>query len=55
MVGYQGLGYLTAIARMQRRGLISKHQILDNQASAEYKAAIETSGMTYELVPPKKH
>ncbi len=44
-----------ALARMQRRGLISKHQILDNQASAEYKAAIEASGMTYELVPPDEH
>jgi hypothetical protein len=44
-----------ALARMQRRRLIPKHQILDNQASAEYKAAIEASGMTYELVPPKEH
>ncbi len=40
---------------MRRRGLIPKHQILDNQVSAEYKAAIEASGMTYELVPPKEH
>jgi hypothetical protein len=44
-----------ALARMQRRGLIPKHQVLDNQASAEFKAAIETSSMTYELVPPKEH
>ena len=44
-----------ALARMRRWGLIPKHQILDNQASAEYKAAIEASGMTYELVPPKEH
>jgi hypothetical protein len=44
-----------ALARMQRRGLIPKHQILDNQASAEYKAAIEASDKTYELVPPKEH
>jgi hypothetical protein len=44
-----------ALARMRHRGLIPKHQILNNQASAEYKAAIETSGMTYELVPPEKH
>ena len=44
-----------ALARMQRRGLIPKHQILDNQASAEYKATIEASGMTYELVSPEKH
>ncbi len=43
-----------ALARMQRHGLITKHQIFDNQASPEYKAAIEASGMTYELVPPKE-
>jgi hypothetical protein len=40
---------------MQRQGLIPKHQILDNQASAEYKAAIEASSMTYELIPPEEH
>jgi hypothetical protein len=44
-----------ALAPMKRHGLIPKHQILDNQASAEYKAAIKASGMTYELVPPKEH
>ncbi len=44
-----------ALARMQRCGLIPKHQIFDNQASAEYKAAIKASSMTYELVPPKEH
>jgi hypothetical protein len=44
-----------ALARMRCRGLIPKHQILDNQASAEYKAAIEATGMTYELVPPEEH
>jgi hypothetical protein len=40
---------------MQHHGLIPKHQILNNQASAEYKAAIKASGMTYELVPPEEH
>jgi hypothetical protein len=44
-----------ALARMRRCGLIPKHQILVNQASAKYKAAIEASGMTYELVPPEEH
>jgi hypothetical protein len=44
-----------ALAWMQRCGLIPKHQILNNQASAEYKAAIEASGMTYELIPPEEH
>ena len=36
-------------------GAIPKHQILNNQASAEYKAAIEASGISYELVPPEEH
>jgi hypothetical protein len=44
-----------ALAQMQRCGLIPKHQILDNQASVEFKAAIKASGMTYELVPSKEH
>jgi len=44
-----------ALARMQCRELIPKHQILNNQASTECKAAIEASGMTYELVPPEEH
>ncbi len=39
---------------MRRCRLIPKHQILDNQASAEYKAAIKASSMTYELVPPEE-
>jgi hypothetical protein len=49
------LAHTPALARMQRRGLIPKHQILNNQASAEYKATIKASGMTYELVPPEEH
>ena len=43
------------LAWMRRRGLIPKHQIIGNQASAEYKAAIEATAMTYELVPPEEH
>jgi hypothetical protein len=44
-----------ALAWMQCRGLIPKHKTLNNQASAKYKATIEASGMTYELVPPEEH
>ena len=36
-----------AISRMRAAGLGPKHQILDNEASAKYKAAITSSGMTY--------
>ncbi len=44
-----------ALARMRHHRLIPKHQILNNQASAEYKAAVEASGMTYELISPEEH
>ena len=44
-----------AISRMRNAGLNPKHQILDNEASANYKAAILASGMTYQLVPPDDH
>jgi hypothetical protein len=44
-----------ALARMKRCGIVPTHQILDNQASAAYKTAIETSKMTYQLVPPDNH
>ena len=45
-----------ALAWMRWRGIIPKHQILlGNHALAEYKAAIEASGMTYKLVPPDNH
>jgi hypothetical protein len=44
-----------ALARMKRCGIVPTHQILDNQASAAYKTAIETSKMMYQLVPPDNH
>ncbi len=40
---------------MQKAGIVPKHQVLDNQASAAYKKAIGNSDMTYELVPPDDH
>ncbi len=40
-----------ALEQMQKAGIIPKHQVLDNQASAAYKKAIGNSDMTYELVP----
>ena len=44
-----------SISRMRAAGLNPKHQILDNEASAKYKAAITNSCMTYQLVPPNNH
>ena len=39
------------LERMRGAGLDPKHQILNNEASEKYKAAITNSGMTYQLVP----
>ena len=44
-----------SISRMRAAGLNPKNQILDNEASAKYKASIKNSGMTYQLVPPYNH
>jgi hypothetical protein len=41
--------------RMQCGGLSPNIKSFNNQASAEYKAAIEASGISYELVPPEEH
>jgi hypothetical protein len=38
-----------ALTRMARRGIVPRHQILDNQASFAYKTKIELTKMTYEL------
>jgi hypothetical protein len=38
-----------AIAQMAQRGIVPRHQILDNQASFVYKTKIELTKMTYEL------
>jgi len=39
---------------MARRGIIPRHQILNNQSSF-YKIKIELTKMTYKLVPPDNH
>ncbi len=44
-----------ALACMKQCGIVPTHQIFNNQASAAYKTAIETSKMTYQLVPPINH
>ena len=37
-------------ARMKQRGIIPKHQVLDNEISEAYKAEIELKNVTYQLV-----
>ena len=44
-----------ALARMKRCGILPKKQVLDNEASANYKQEMAESGMAYELVPPDNH
>jgi hypothetical protein len=52
-----------ALERMQRQGIVPKHQILDNQCHGLMQQAIKEttlsdgsiSKMTYELVPPEEH
>jgi hypothetical protein len=49
------LGCAQALGRMQKAGIVPKHQILDNQPFGAYKKAIGNSDMTYELAPPNDH
>ncbi len=49
------LGRARALKRMRKAGIIPKHQVLDNQASAACKKAIGDSDMSFELVPPDDH
>ena len=43
------------LARMKQRGIIPKHQVLDNGISKAYKAETELTSMTYQLVIPDDH
>ncbi len=44
-----------ALAQMARRGIVPRHQILNNQALFAYKTEIELTKMMYKLVPPNNH
>ena len=37
------------------QGIFPKHQVLDNNISAAYKAEIQATHMTYQIVPPNDH
>ena len=43
------------LTRMKQRGIIPKHQVLENEISEAYKAEIELTSMTYQLVLPDDH
>ena len=44
-----------AMERLNKCGIKPKHQIMDNEVSAEWKEAIENAQMTYQLAPPGGH
>ncbi|KAL7484647.1 hypothetical protein ACHAW6_010280 [Cyclotella cf. meneghiniana] len=43
------------IAMTENSGMKPKHQILDNEASEEYKQTILDNELTYQLVLPDMH
>ena len=49
------LAWRRALARIKLQGIVPKHQVLDNEISAAYKAEIQATHMTYQLVPPDDH
>ena len=44
-----------ALKQMQLQGIVTKHQVLENEISAAYKDEILSTDTTYQLVPPNDH
>ena len=44
-----------ALKRMQLQGIVTKHQVLENEISAAYKDEILSADTTYQLVTPDDH
>ena len=47
--------YQHLVNRLKTAGIQSKHHVLDNEYSADFKAAITKNKMTYQLIPPNDH
>ncbi len=47
--------YQVLINQLRSAGIAPKQQILDNKCSNDFKEAIKTNNMTYQLVPPHDH
>ena len=47
--------YQVLINRLRSAGIAPKQHILDNKCSNNFKEAIKTNNMTYQLVPPHDH
>ena len=41
-----------AMQRLAKCGIRPKHQMMDNEVTAEWKEAIEEADMTYQFAPP---
>ena len=44
-----------ALARMKHKGIVPKHQVLDNEILATYRKEILATHMTFQLEPPYDH
>jgi hypothetical protein len=53
--GHRIPAYMAIMARLKQSGKTVDIHILDNEASAAYRAAITASGCTYQLVPVDKN
>ena len=49
------LSQCRTLARIKLHSIVPKHQVLDNEISAAYKAEIQAKNMTYQIVPPNDH
>ncbi len=47
--------YQHLVDRLKTAEIQPKHRVLDNECSADFKAAITKNQMTYQLVPPNDH
>ena len=47
--------YQVIIDRLKEKGIRPTKHILDNECSQEFKQAIKSNQMTYQLVPPNDH
>ena len=45
----------TLMDRLSKQGIKTKHIVLDNEISGEFKVAVDNRQLTYQLVPPHDH
>ena len=47
--------YQKLLKELRLSGMTPKKHVLDNKMSNEFKDAVRTNGMEYELVPKRQH